>query len=84
MRIFKVDKPAAQFEAGQKKDWNFYFFSCGNYAEDTSSYVYSHSLAIETIHDRVNQIMKTELSLGKSKQQKLKLYECLDKEDIGH
>ena len=26
--------------------------------------------------------MKTELSLSKSKQQKLKLYECLDKEDI--
>ena len=68
MRIFKGDKPAAQFEAGQEKGGNFYCFSCANHAETTSSYVHTHSLAIETIHNRVNQVMKTELSLSKSKQ----------------
>ena len=82
LRIFKGDKPAAQFEADQQKGRNFYCFSCATHAETASSYVHIHSLAIETIHDRVNQVMKTELSLSKSKQQKLKLYECLDKEEI--
>ena len=66
LRIFKGDKPAAQFEAGQQKGGNFDCFSCGTHAEIACSYVHTHSLAIETIHDRVNQVMKTELSLSKS------------------
>ena len=81
-RIFKGDKPAAQFEAGQQKGGNFYCFSCATHAETAGSYVHTHSLAIEAIHDRVNQVMKNELSLSKSKQQKLKLYERFEKEDI--
>ena len=80
IRIFKGDKPAVQFEAGQQKGRSFYCFSCATHAETASNYVHTNSWAIETIHDRVNQVMKTELSPSKSKQQKLKLYECLDKE----
>ena len=80
MRIFEGDKPAAQFEAIQQKGGNFYCFSCATHAEISSSYLNTHSLATETIHDRVNQVMKTELSLSKSTQQKLKLYDSLDKE----
>ena len=79
MRTFKGDEPAAKFEAGQQKGGNFCCFSCATHAETASSYVHIHSLAIERIHDRVNQVIKTELSLSKSKQQNLKLNECLDK-----
>ena len=69
---FKGDKPVAQFKAVQQKGGNFYWFSCGTHAETASSYMYTHSLAIETIRDRVNQVIKSELSLSKSKLQKLK------------
>ena len=54
MRIFKGDKPAAQFEAGQQKGGNFYCFSCPSHAENASSYVHTHAKLIETISDRIN------------------------------
>ena len=53
MRIFKGDKPAAQFEAGQQKGGNFYCFSCPSHAENASSYVHTHAKLIETISDRI-------------------------------
>ena len=54
MRIFKGDKPAAQFEAGQQKRGNFCCFSCTSHAENASSYVHTHAKLIETISDRIN------------------------------
>ena len=62
MRIFKGDKPTAQFEAGQQKGRNFYCFSCSPHAENSSSYVYTHAKLIETISDRINIVKKAELS----------------------
>ena len=56
MRIFKGDKPAAQFEAGQQKGGNFYCFSCPSHAENASSYVHTHAKLIETISDRINVV----------------------------
>ena len=64
-RIFKGDKPAAQFEAGKQKGGNFYYFSCATHPQTASSYVNINSLAIKTIQNRVNKVMKTELSLSK-------------------
>ena len=43
MSIFKGDKPAAQFEPGQQKGRKFYCFSCSSHAENSSSYVYTHT-----------------------------------------
>ena len=34
LRIFKEDKPASQFEAGQQKEGNFYCFLCATHAEN--------------------------------------------------
>ena len=58
MRIFKGDKPAAQFEAGQQKGGNFYCFSCPSHAENASSYFHTHAKFIETISDRINIVKK--------------------------
>ena len=58
MRIFKGDKPAAQFEAGQQKGGNFYCFSCPSHAENASSYVHTYIKLIETISDRINIVKK--------------------------
>ena len=82
MRIFKGDKPAAQFEAGQQKGGNFYCFSCPSHAENASSYVHTHAKLIETISDRINIVKKTELSKNKCNSQKIKLYENLNKDEL--
>ena len=58
MRIFKGDKPAAQFEAGEQKGGNFYCFSCPSHAENASSYVHTYIKLIETISDRINIVKK--------------------------
>ena len=49
MRIFKGDRHAAQFEAGQQKGGggrggDFYCFSCPSHAENVSSYVHTPNL----------------------------------------
>ena len=54
MRIFKGDKPAAQFEAGQQKGGNFYCFSCPSHPEYASNYVHTHAKRTETIGDQIN------------------------------
>ena len=47
MRIFKGDRHASQFEAGQQKKGgggggvDFYCFSCPSHAENGSSYVHT-------------------------------------------
>ena len=48
MTIFKGDKSAAQFEAGQQKGRNFYCFSCPSHAENAK---HMHAKLIETISD---------------------------------
>ena len=58
MRIFKGDKPAAQFEAGQQKGGILYCFSCPSHAENASSYFHIHAKFIETINDRINIVKK--------------------------
>ena len=83
MKIFKGDKPAAQFEAGQQKGRNLYCFSCSSHAENSSSYVHTHAKLIETISDRINIVKKAELSnKNKCNSQKIKLYENLNKEEL--
>ena len=58
MRIFKGDKPAAQFEAGQQKGGNFYCFSCPSHPEYASNYVHTHAKRTETIGDQINIFKK--------------------------
>ena len=82
MSIFKGDKPAAQFEAGQQKGGNFYCFSCPSHAENASRYVHTHAKLIETISDRINIVKKTELSKNKCNSLKIKLYVNLNKDEL--
>ena len=44
LRIFKGDMPAAQFEAGQHKEGNFFCFSCSVHAEAVSSLYHTSKL----------------------------------------
>ena len=82
MRIFKGDKPAAQFEAGQQKGGNFYSFSCPSHGENASSYVHTYIKLIETISNQINIVKKTELSKNKCNSQKIKLCENLNKDEL--
>ena len=80
--IFKGDKPASQFEAGQQKGGNFYCFLCATHAENASSYVHTHHKYIETITDRIKIVKKTDLSVSKTNSQKIKLYDNLNKDEL--
>ena len=80
--IFKGDKPASQFEAGQQKGGNFYCFLCATQAENASSYVHTHHKYIETIADHIKIVKKTDLSVSKTNSQKIKLYDNFNKDEL--
>ena len=56
--IFKGEKPASQFKAGQQKGENFYYFLCATHAENASNYVHTHHKYIETITDCIKTARK--------------------------
>ena len=82
LRVFKEDKPAFQFEAGQQNGGNFYCFLCAAHAENASSYVHTHRKYIETINDRIKPVKKTDLSVSKTSSLKMKLYDNLNKDEL--
>lgn len=45
--------------------------------QNSREFAHAHSFSVDTIYDRVNQLIKTKLSFSKSKQQRRKLYKSL-------
>ena len=64
LRIFKGDKPASQFEAGQQKGGNFFCFCCPIQADAASSYVHLSKFLYTSISDRIEQLQATNFSLS--------------------
>ena len=80
--MFKGDKPAAQFEAGQQKGGNYYCFACGIHAEAACSYIHSNKLTLQTLSERIDIINMSQNAQSKSKTGNLKLFDHLKKHEI--
>ena len=80
--MFKGDKPAAQFEAGQQKGGNYYCFACGIHAEAACSYIHSNKLTLQTLSERIDIINMSQNARSKSKTGNLKLFDHLKKHEI--
>lgn len=82
VRVFKGDKPAAQFEAGQQKGGNDPCFCCSINANLIPSFVHSSSLPYTNIEDRLSELLLSERSQNQSKMKKMKVFEKLKKHEI--
>ena len=82
LRIFKGDKPAAQFEAGQQKGGRFFCFNCSIQDESVVSAVHASKLPHLSLSDRLNHLLSTSGSINRSKKFNLKIYDHLNKDSI--
>lgn len=62
LRVFKGDKPASQFEAGQQKGGNYPCFCCSIHANLIGSFVHATRLPHTDIQDRLNELLISEQS----------------------
>ena len=82
LHIFKEDKPASQFEAGQQKGRNFYCFLCATKVENARSYILTYCKYVETITDHIKIVNKIDIFESKTNSQKIKLYDNLNKDEL--
>ena len=69
MRFFKGDGPSAQFEAGQQKGGNYFYWVCDIHAMNCHDYVVSSYKNCISLSERQTKVMSSFASTTKSKRQ---------------
>ena len=82
LHIFKGDKPAAQFEAGQQKGGNLFCFSCSIHAEAVSSLFHTSKLLYMSLQNRIDHLLVSQVSKEKLNSRQLNLFDNLTKDAI--
>ena len=62
LRISKGDKPAAQFEAGQQKGGNLFYFSCSVHAKALSSLFHISKLPYMSLQNKIDHLLVLQAS----------------------